>query len=391
MKLAHNIQLLSWFTFLTYFRFYYAIAILYFVFVTNSYALAISIFSITQITQALFEIPAGIFSDVFGRKRTLVSGAVATVIGVVLFAIGQSYIYLVVGAIFEGVSRALFSGNNDAFLYETVENIDQKQNYHQILGNVKSMAEAAFLIGGVCSTVLVLWSYSVLMWLSVIPPIVGLIVSLFLVEPPINREKIDSISSHLKDAMSLLRHNKKLRRLSIAGVIGYGIGESSFQFTGVFYNMFLPVWGVSALISVNFFISIVSYRVSGRILKKFKEIHVLVYNEIYSRILNIFALLFPSILSPVLMTVASIGFGVSEVAKNALLQEEFTDKQRATVASITSVLGNIFYGLIAILIGVFADKIGTAHTLLLAQICLFPVLFLYWQVFHTDKKVIADR
>src|SRR5258708_4831272 len=106
MSLQKNIKLLTWFNFFTDFKLYAPIAIIYFSLVTHSYALGASIFSITYITAALFDIPTGIFADAIGRKKTVVLGAIFAVLYAVFYAIGINFWFLAIGAVCEGLSRA---------------------------------------------------------------------------------------------------------------------------------------------------------------------------------------------------------------------------------------------------------------------------------------------
>ena len=86
-----------------------------------------------------------------------------------------------------------------------------------------------------------------------------------------------------------------------------------------------------------------------------------------------------------LCSVSSIFYGPGEVALNTLLQEQFTDRQRATVASLNTTVGNILFALTAVLIGLLADKVGPTVTLLVVQIALLPAGWLYWQTFACDR------
>ena len=77
--------------------------------VSGSYALGMSIFSIVMLSAAIFEIPTGVFSDLVGRKKTVVFGALSSVLYVIFYAIGGIYLFLVIGAIFEGrLPKSLF-------------------------------------------------------------------------------------------------------------------------------------------------------------------------------------------------------------------------------------------------------------------------------------------
>jgi len=386
IKINHNITLLKLFNICYNFRLYSVLAVIYFAQVTHSYVLAISIFSVAQIAQAFFEIPTGIYSDKYGRSNCLRIGAFASLFSIISYAIADNFLVLVLGAIFEGLNRAAFSGNNEALIYETLLETDDQERYHHEFGKTNSWLELSGFISGIFGGLIAIRSLHLLFWLSIVPQLIGALISLKFTEPKIHREYLGTISLHLKDALKAYRSNLKLRYLSLASIIGFAIGESTWSFQSVFYNLFLPTWLTSFVMSLNFLTSAISFRLSGKIIKKFKATTVLLYQEIYGRILYLIALIFPSVASPFLMATASITYGPSTVAKSTLLQTEFSNQQRATMTSINSFVGNCLYAIVSILIGYFADKYGPTKSLLLGQICLISVVFLYLKLFSMTKN-----
>lgn len=138
-RIEKNVLLLGVLNFLMEFKLYGAIAILYFTSITNSITLGMSIFSIGMLSTAILEIPTGAISDKIGRKPTIILGTVVSFLYVLLYAIGNQYYILALGAIFEGLERALFSGNNEALLYDTLKQLKKEEQYHKYLGKTNSM------------------------------------------------------------------------------------------------------------------------------------------------------------------------------------------------------------------------------------------------------------
>lgn len=374
-----NIKVLTWFNFFSDFKLYAPIAIIYFAQVSGSFALGMTVFSIAMVSAALFEVPTGIYSDFIGRKRTVILGALAAVIFSVFYAIGQSFWILAVGAVFEGLSRSFYSGNNDALLYNSLAETKEENQYDEVLGKISSMFQAALAIAGVIGGILASWSFPLIMWLSVIPQIICLSLSFLLIEPKISL-KSGNIYSHLKESMLNFIHNKRLRFLSISSIMTYGIGEASFYFQAAFYNTLWPVWAIGAAKTLSYVGGFLSFRFSGEIIKKYGAIQALIGSHLYNRTVNIVAVLFPTIFSPLLMSSTSLLFGVSSVAKNSLFQKEFANHQRATMVSINSLGGSIFFGIVATTLGFIADKFAPATGLFVFQLLLFPIIFLYLRI-----------
>ena len=379
-KLKRNIKLLSLFNIFYNFRFYSVLAVIYFAQITHSYSLAASIFAIVQISQAVFEIPTGFISDKHSRSLSLKLGAFSNLLSIILYAFSNNYLFLVFGAILEGLNRAFFSGNNNALIYETLSSLKEKDNYHNEFGKINSWLELAGFISSILGGFIAFKSLSLLFKLSIIPQLIAVLLSLGFVEPKTKKYKIDNLNFHIKESFKTFKKNIKLRYLSIAEILKFSVGESTWSLQSVFYNLFLPVPVTNWVMSLNFLTSTISFRLSGKIISKFKAIKVLLYQEIYGRLLYLIALIFPSILSPFILASASITYGPSTVAHNTLFQKQLTNRQRATLSSINSFIGSCLYALMAIFIGYLADNFGITKAMLFGQICLLPIIFIYYKL-----------
>ncbi len=386
MMLKKNIKLLTWFNFFTDFKLYAPIAIIYFSRVSHSYALGAAVFSIAYITSAIFDVPTGIFADKIGRKKTVVLGALSAVLYVVFYAIGMNFWILAIGALFEGISRALYSGNNAALLHNILSEEGLEEDYHSYSGKLSAMFQAALAISGLLGALIANWSFPLLMWLSVVPQAICLFISLQIT----NSKKVTlseiSMLSHLKEAITAFVHNPKLRLLNISSILDFGIGETAYQFQATFYNMLLPIWAVGVAKTASNVFAFIGFQFSGKIMKRYKAINVLFAGSIYGWIANVFALLFPTPISPFLMSSTSIFHGTGSTASATLLQKEFTDKQRATMSSLNSFAGSLFFGIVAFLVGFLADKFGPIKTLLILQIASLPTFWILWKLYHLSKR-----
>ncbi len=380
MSLHKNIKILKWFNFFTDFKLYAPIAIIYFATISGSYALGMSILAITMISSAIFEVPTGIFSDMIGRRKTVIFGALSALLYAICYAIGQSYLILVIGALFEGLSRSFYSGNDDALLYDTLAETNSLERYDELLGKLSAMFQVALAISAVFVIIFGGWSLSLLVWLSIIPQAICFILSFYFQEPKSHSNKSGNIFKHLTIAVKLFFSNKKLRLLSISSVLGYGFGEAGYQFQSAFYSTLWPIWAIGVAKIMSNIGAAASFHFSDKLLKRFNGIKILIVDDIYTRIINIFSTVFPSIFSPILMSTTSLSFGVITVAKNTLMQKEFTDEQRATMGSLNSFAGSFVFGVLAILIGVAADKTSPAHALLGLQLFQLINIWFYFKL-----------
>ena len=386
MQLHKNIKLLAWFNFFTDFRLFAPIAIIYFQKITGSFALGMSVFSVTFISAALFEVPTGIFSDKIGRKKTVILGALSTVFALTSYALANTYILLLIGAVLEGLGRSFYSGNNNALLHETLQESKQEHEYHEFLGKTSSMFQIAAAVAALAGGLIAGWSFKLVMWISVIPQILCFLISLKLIEPNVHLKDSGNIFQHLDEAFRNIIHNKKLRILTLANIIGFGMGDAGFEFKAAFYNLVWPTWALGIPRMISNLSGAVSYYFSGKLIDRFTAVKMLLVDSVFAPVVNTLSAVFITVLSPIFMSTTSIFYGVGQVAQNILIQKEFSNEQRATMGSLVSFGGSLFNALSAFTLGVLADKFGIIIALLFSQFVLVMNVYLYRRIYNHSKK-----
>jgi hypothetical protein len=286
--------------------------------------------------------------------------------------------------------KPLYSGNNEALLHDTLSLSQNEHQYDEFLGKVSTMFQLALTLSAVLGGFLASWSFPLIMWLSVIPQLVCLLLSFQLIEPKIHGEESGNIYIHLQDAYRNFITNKKLRLLSLSSILGYGFGEASYQFIPAFYNTLWPVWALGLARTWSNGLGTLSFHFSGKVIRKFSGLKVMIVDNITNRIINILCTAFPTVLSPLLMSSTSIFYGVTSVARSALMQKEFTNQQRATMGSLDSFAGSLFFGILAFILGFTADKLSPAKAILILQIFQIGNLFIYWKLFKHDRVTTSQ-
>ena len=259
--------------------------------------------------------------------------------------------------------------------------INYPHKLNVIFDKLKSHNIKPIIVGGFIAV----WSFPLVMWLSVIMQVVCLIISLFIVEPVRNSNQSSNIYAHLIVAIKNIWMNRKLRLLSINNIISFAIGESTYQFRAAFVNALWPLWAVGFSQVLSSIGAAISYWYSGKLIKKVGSFRLLLISNIYSKIINIGSVAIATVVSPVLLSSTSIFHGANDVANSKLMQKEFTDEQRATLGSINSFMGNLVFGFFAVILGVFADKFGPAKALFFAYIFSLPTVLINWTLFKNNK------
>lgn len=384
--MRRNIAILSWINFFIDFAFYKPILVLYFAAVTGSFALGMSIFSITWISSALFEVPTGVFSDMIGRKKTVVLGAVSVLLSTVLYAIGGNYWWLAAGALLEGLGKSFYSGNNDALLYDTLTQAGFQEKYHWYFSRFNMYNEIGLAIVVVAGSFAASISYSLAMWISVFPRMTLVMISFFLIEPSIHTQKSTNIYEHLTESLRQFRMNEKLRLLTIVSAMRTAVYEGAYQFRTAFVATLWPTWALGFSNMISNIGAAVSFYYSGKAIDRFGYKRVLVFEIIINRIINLSALIFPTVVSPALMATTSLSYGVTTTAVNTMLQKEFSSKERATLGSLSNLFGSVGYGVLVILLGYIGDRTSPAAAMIAAHIFILSILFFYKKIFTSSTK-----
>lgn len=389
MRMPKNIRLLYLISFLSSFRFFTPILVIYFAQVTGSYAQAMTLVAFDSLFQAILEIPTGVFSDLIGRKSTTILAGTAGLFCVSFWAIGGNFWYLFIGTFFGGLSGALSSGNDEALIYDSLKDSGKEDQFHTYFSKIGTLTLLAFGISALLGGILTGFSFHLVFWLSIAFNFVAVVMSLFLRNPHIHKKLNINPYLHLRESLQLFITNPSLRMLSLSSAISNSLSQASYQFTPIFVNTLWPIWAIGIMRSSTHFLNAGGNFVSGKVIDRFKSFNVLVSQFVVSRTVLIIAFLFPTVFSPILITFNAFMFGIGQVAQRTLIQKEFTDHQRATMGSLDSFLKRIVSAIILIFMGIFADLIGPRNILLLGEILVIPVIFVYWRLFLHNKKLVA--
>jgi MFS family permease len=387
-RAVRNIRLLAWFNFCNDFRIYGPVMVVYFAQVTGSYADAVLLLAIAKVSSSLFEVPTGVFSDRVGRRLTMLAGQLTNIACIGAYAVGDSFAVLAIGALLEGLSFALFSGNQEAFLYDTLKDDGAEQSFPEYQGQLSSMFQIALALSALTATVVLLWSgFRTLFWLSLIPQAIGLVIGYFTVEPSRHESAIQTnLLAHLRDAVIGFRHDARLRGVSIASIIGFALGEAKHMFYPAYFATLWSPSGLGVASTLTHAFAALGFRAAGRIIRRWRELPVLLWANAASILFGVAATATPTVASPAIASLAAMPYGPSVVAQGSLMQQGFSDRQRATMGSLVSLAGNLLYAVVVFALGWFADRVGPRYALLVAEVATISVMLLYWRLFGREVR-----
>lgn len=362
-----------------------ALAIVYFQSITNSYALALGIFSISTIIQALMEVPTGIISDRVGRRMTMIAAAFFTFCSFASFALAgnfKSYLLLVLGALLWGIWASFRSGTDEAFIYDTMQELRKQHKYDIIYSQSKifhRLGGAMASVTAIC--VLYFYSLHVLAWISVIPAIIQLISSFFFVEPKINSTKDVNSWEHLKHACRNIKSNTKLQKVSALVCLNRAFNMTAYRMESVYFSQLIAKWLVDLVILLRELWGAISFAIAPFV-RQFGFLKVLTCSIFGNVFVRSIGFILNNALSPFIMSLYGLFLGTAETAESALLQKEFSSAQRATMGSLISLFGGFIMAISYYVFGVIADTWSVYTAILLLIIARACLGFCYIKMGH---------
>ena len=335
------------------------LAIVYFQQITQSYALAMLVWSVANLTQTFGEIPTGIYSDKIGRRKTLILAAITILICFLFWAIAGQFKQpwlLFVGAIFWGLSDSFLSGTNEALMYETMDELHQKEKFSFLYAKSNFWVQFGLAVSALFAACLAyFYSLQVIAWISVVPISGQLITAFLFVEPKrTKRQKRTTSWAHFLIAFRRLWRNKRLRFYSAIAIVDEAVGFAFLRIEAAYYNSLIKMW----LVNIVRFIKQVSGMIGFALVpffKKFGSVRCFFSAITVNELFRMIAVLLDNAFSPFIMALRNLCWGISDTAKTDILQQEFSDNQRATMQSIISLLKGLLGAGVMYLFGVIAD------------------------------------
>jgi MFS family permease len=139
------------------------------------------VFSITLIT---LEVPSGALSDRWVRKHVLSLSILASIVALMLFATGDTFIQFALGMFFAGCAFVLNSGTNTSILFDSLKEVNATDSFEKYLAARRILSGAGFavasLVGGLVANE---YGIASAIWVTLFALIPALLLCISLREP----------------------------------------------------------------------------------------------------------------------------------------------------------------------------------------------------------------
>ncbi len=207
--------------------------------------------AIYYFTVVVMEVPSGYFSDVVGRRITLIIAALSTTLAHALFCLSDAFPLFAMAQVLLAIGIAFNSGTNTALHFDTLKRLNREQEYDNREARV---AQGTFigsgfaaLTGGLSGAIDLRFAY----FLSLVCGLVALVLALRMVEPNVQdagqRMSARDFLAQTRRALGELRQ-PALVWLSAYGVLMVVLNHLPYEFYQPYLDSLLAEggWNVSA-------------------------------------------------------------------------------------------------------------------------------------------------
>ncbi len=379
-------------------NFYEPFFILYFRSLGLSFLQIGFLFSISEISTYILEIPTGIVADLYGRRKSMVFSMFSYIVAFLIFYFFQHFWMLSLGMVLIALGDTFRTGTHKSMIYEylKINNMyDLKVEYY---GATRSFSQLGSAFNAILSAVVVIFTknYKNVFLFALIPYTLNLI-NLATYPKYLEGEvasKKKSKKKALLDFISIFKNWKVLKPIINSAIFdgSFGISKSYLQpilkTLALSLPIFLSMSGYqrTAIVVgiVYFFVYLMTSsasRNSGKFVKKVKSIEfaansIFLFAALSILLSGVFMSFKLSVLSAIFLVIIYVLQNLRKPLMVAYISERAPSSALTSTLSVESQIKTIFKASMAPLVGYLADITGVGGGLAFAGAVMLSLYFL---------------
>ncbi len=316
---------------------------------------------IYALTIILLEVPSGILSDKFGRKKMIYLSSLFDAFEFILLFYAHSFPLFALTMLFTGTGAAFESGSRNALLYDSLLHHKNEDVYEKIQGRMSAANFCGLLLSAGSGSLLSSYvSLDINYIVSFLSKTAVFFISLTLKEPPLLTKTENSAKSFLKfafEAVKIFREKPVLLSCTVtAAIIG-----GTVNYLDEFWQLLAEKWGVPVILFGALTIAMGIFRVPGEVfaykLKNRMNLKTLLIAIILlSAVLYTLIYLVQNPFSIIFMALILLMSGISEPLISGCIHANTDSAHRATVESMSSLVLRLATMLIGLGFGFISDR-----------------------------------
>lgn len=366
--------------------------------------LGFSLFQISLLTMMmplamlLFEIPTGAIADLFGRKSSVLLGALIE--GLAIFSIFflENYYALLIAFAIVGFGSTFNSGAREAWITDLIKS-KRKDFLHGYFAKGSSIDSLGLVVSGILGVFLVKMFGLSIIWIVAGASYFITIFILSFGEENFIRKKIkvkDSFKEISKKSIKSVSYSRRhpilfLFLIASAILVFASVFSGDLAWVTFLQNLGFPDYAFGYMWSAMGLVGIAAPLISTRLMKKGREKKFIITSIILGILVTSLMFFVNSIVFALSLLLASFFFFLMRAPVERVYFHKFvTSKLRATLGSVETMLIAII-GLIAMPIaGLSVDHLGARYTILLSALIMIPAVIVYLKI-NEKRKINYAR
>lgn len=329
-----------------------------------------SIYSLAIVT---LELPSGWMADVWGRKKTLLLGAVLGSAGFLMYSFSYGFWAFVAAEIVLGAGHSFVSGADSAMLYESLKADKKSDRYVKHEGQITSAGNFAEALAGIAAGFLAAISLRTPFYFQFVVATLAVPAALTLKEPLV--QATTHMHSIKRMALTIKNTLWKETDLRVAILLSAATGTATLTFAWLVQPFFktigLPVeWFGILWTALNLSVGVSSafaFRFEGRLNRR-KEVLLIILFLAAGYFLSGFAIVREGL---IFLLVFYLVRGLATVIFKNYINLYTPSEIRATILSVRNFIIRISFAVIGPLLGWMTDHISLKMAFILAGFIFF--------------------
>jgi MFS family permease len=324
--------------------------------------------AVYSVSIVILEIPSGYLADAWGRKNTLIAGAIMGFSGYLIYSLSHQFWGFLIAEIMLGIGQSCISGTDTALLYDTLIYLKEEDQYIKVEGRMTSAGNFAEAFAGITGGFLAVISPRLPFICQACLTLIAIPAALMLIEPRLSitsrRPGPKEILSAFKDA---LFKNKILRsNLFLSSVIGASTLTMAWFVQPFFKDNSTPValYGILWTI-LNASVGIAAL-MAYRFERVFGEIKTIYFIIITTTVGYLGVSIFNSFWAVLFILVFYLVRGIATPVLKDYINKFITSDTRASVLSLRNLIIRGVFSVFGPIWGWITDKINLQMALLMA-------------------------
>lgn len=345
------------------------------------------IYSIITFGSAVLEIPTGVFSDLVGRRVTVIAARVIDVAAVACLAFGTQFHHFILYGIAVAFTSALASGNDDALVYDSLKEIGEEWRYKKVSGTLGLCTAISVGIASLVGGFLASQSLRLPSILTLLPFIACVPAAFLLREPAAMRPKATGFVGHAISSFRSITGSRILFLTALVILLFDFIVEPVYQVLQIFYaDNGLSIASFGATYAVALGLRSIGSYYSHDLSVKVGDPVAMVATMVSSCIVTLIAAHLTGWAAISCMLFLGLILGIVHPILGYAMHKDVDTDNRATVASIINLCSSLGLTLLVPTIGMLADGFGVPFAY---KVFSWSYVFLFIALFFRNRQKSA--